>query len=206
MNCGRVNSKHTPRSGVKTGCVCSAGKSCPTLCDSMDCSPLAPLSMEFSRQEYWSRLPFPSPGDLPDFHISCIGRRILNLPGVTYLGSAVQMKPHRVNDSHWPQWVTLPLSHQYSKFKVAWKAQNTPNRSASATTTADLGDSTAKLRALQVWERGLERTKWKRTATRIQFLLRLQISSWVLESKTVPVQRSACSNGSSENWLRISQD
>ena len=25
-----------------------------------------PLSMEFSRQEYWSGLPFPSPGDLPD--------------------------------------------------------------------------------------------------------------------------------------------
>ena len=25
----------------------------------------APLSMEFSRQEYWSRLPFPPPGDLP---------------------------------------------------------------------------------------------------------------------------------------------
>ena len=25
-----------------------------------------PLSMEFSRQEYWSRQPFPSPGDLPD--------------------------------------------------------------------------------------------------------------------------------------------
>ena len=26
----------------------------------------APLSMEFSRPEYWSRLPFPSPGDLLD--------------------------------------------------------------------------------------------------------------------------------------------
>ena len=26
----------------------------------------APPSMEFSRQEYWSGLPFPSPGDLPD--------------------------------------------------------------------------------------------------------------------------------------------
>ena len=25
-----------------------------------------PLSTGFSRQEYWSRLPFPSPGDLPD--------------------------------------------------------------------------------------------------------------------------------------------
>ena len=26
----------------------------------------APLSLEFSRQEYWSGLPFPSPEDLPD--------------------------------------------------------------------------------------------------------------------------------------------
>ena len=26
----------------------------------------APLSMEFPRQEYWSGLPFPSPGDLPN--------------------------------------------------------------------------------------------------------------------------------------------
>jgi len=25
-----------------------------------------PLSMEFSKQEYWSELPFPPPGDLPD--------------------------------------------------------------------------------------------------------------------------------------------
>ena len=26
----------------------------------------APLSMKFSRQEYWSELSFPPPGDLPD--------------------------------------------------------------------------------------------------------------------------------------------
>ena len=26
----------------------------------------SPLSMEFPRQEYWSGLPFPSPGDLPN--------------------------------------------------------------------------------------------------------------------------------------------
>ena len=43
----------------------------------------APLSMRFSRQEYWSRLPFPSPGDLPD-------------PG---------------SNLHW-QVDSLPLSHQ----------------------------------------------------------------------------------------------
>ena len=32
----------------------------------MDCSRQAPPSTEFSRQEYWSGLPFPSPGHLPD--------------------------------------------------------------------------------------------------------------------------------------------
>ena len=29
-------------------------------------APQAPLSMGFPRQEYWSGLPIPSPGDLPD--------------------------------------------------------------------------------------------------------------------------------------------
>ena len=29
----------------------------------------APLSMEFSRQEYWNELPCPPPGDLPDLEI-----------------------------------------------------------------------------------------------------------------------------------------
>ena len=29
----------------------------------------APLSMGFSRQEYWSGLPFPSPGDLPNLGV-----------------------------------------------------------------------------------------------------------------------------------------
>ena len=36
------------------------------LCNVMDCGRQAPLPMEFSRQEYWSGLPFPPPGDLPN--------------------------------------------------------------------------------------------------------------------------------------------
>ena len=36
------------------------------LCNAMDCGRQAPLPMEFSRQEYWSGLPFPPPGDLPN--------------------------------------------------------------------------------------------------------------------------------------------
>ena len=35
-------------------------QSCQILCD------LVSLSMEFSRQEYWTELPFPSAGYLPD--------------------------------------------------------------------------------------------------------------------------------------------
>ena len=42
-------------------------------------APQAPLSMGFSRQEYWSGLLYPSPGDLPDpkdqAHVSCIAGR-----------------------------------------------------------------------------------------------------------------------------------
>ena len=36
------------------------------LCNPRDGSCQAPLSVEFSRREQWSGVPFPSPGDLPD--------------------------------------------------------------------------------------------------------------------------------------------
>ena len=42
--------------------VYSFTQQCPALCDLMDCSPPASLSMEFSRQESWCGLPSPSPG------------------------------------------------------------------------------------------------------------------------------------------------
>ena len=41
-------------------------KSCPTLVTPWTIARQAPLSMGFSRQEYWSGLPRPSPGDLPN--------------------------------------------------------------------------------------------------------------------------------------------
>ena len=47
--------------------VCSEGTQfCLTLCNPWTVAHKAPLSMGFSRQEYWSGLPFPSPGHLPD--------------------------------------------------------------------------------------------------------------------------------------------
>ena len=41
-------------------------QSCPTFCDPINCSPLGSSVHGFSRQEYWSGLPFPLPGHLPD--------------------------------------------------------------------------------------------------------------------------------------------
>ena len=49
-------------------CYCLVTQLCLTLWDPMEYSPSGqvPLSMGFSRQEYWSELSFPSPGDLSD--------------------------------------------------------------------------------------------------------------------------------------------
>ena len=56
-----------PENRVRNMKVASA--SCSVVSDSLcphGCSPPAPLAMGFSRQDYWSRWPLPSPGDLPD--------------------------------------------------------------------------------------------------------------------------------------------
>ena len=45
-------------------CVHSVARSCLTLCNSV--AHQSPLSMRFSRQEYWSELPFLTPGELPN--------------------------------------------------------------------------------------------------------------------------------------------
>ena len=78
-------------SSYYTPCVCSVTQLCPTLHDPCQAS----LSMEFSRQEYWSGLPFPSPEDLPRIPLSGIG------PGI---------KPASLCLLHW-QVNYLPLHH-----------------------------------------------------------------------------------------------
>ena len=45
---------------------CLVAKCCLTLVTPWTVAGQAPLSMGFPRQEYWSRLPFPSPGDPPN--------------------------------------------------------------------------------------------------------------------------------------------
>ena len=40
--------------------------SCPVLCNPMDCRPPGSSVLRIFQVEYWSGLPLPSPGDLPD--------------------------------------------------------------------------------------------------------------------------------------------
>ena len=64
---------------------CVLSHFCPVqLCNPWTAAFQAPLSMEFSRQEYWSGLLYPPPGDLPDpgiglavLNVSCIGGQVL---------------------------------------------------------------------------------------------------------------------------------
>ena len=72
-------------------CVCA--KSLQSLLD-LSVAHHASLSMGFSRQEYWSRLPCPPPGDLPNpgikpSHVSCIGRWVL-YAGATWEARYIQ--------------------------------------------------------------------------------------------------------------------
>ena len=69
----------------------------------------APPSMGFSRQEYWSGLPFPSPGDLPD-------------PGIEPRSPAFQADA--LTSELWEYWAALiqPLSFRnYFTPNIQWK-------------------------------------------------------------------------------------
>ena len=45
---------------LKAAAAAKSLQSCPTLCDPIEAAHQVPLSLGFSRQEHWSRLPFPS--------------------------------------------------------------------------------------------------------------------------------------------------
>ena len=60
---------------------------CSILCGPMDCTHHSLLSMEFSRQEYWSGLLFPSAGDLPDSEIEPVSLKSPALAGGFYTTS-----------------------------------------------------------------------------------------------------------------------
>ena len=59
---GRMSTLYPPETG--TLCACVLGRA-QVLATPWTVACQAPPSREFSRQEYWSGLPFPTPGDFP---------------------------------------------------------------------------------------------------------------------------------------------
>ena len=60
-------------------------QSCPSLCNPMDCSPSgSSVHGIFQMQEYWSELPFHSPGDLPNPRIEPVSLVSPALTGVYF--------------------------------------------------------------------------------------------------------------------------
>ena len=66
LNRGILLERFVAKSASGGGCCYLVTTPCLTLCDPRTAAHQAPLSIGFSRQEYWSGLPFPPPGDLPD--------------------------------------------------------------------------------------------------------------------------------------------
>ena len=66
-----------------------------TLCDPVDYTCQAPLSMEFSRQAHWSGLPCPPPGDLPNPEIEPMSLTSSALAGRFFTTSATWEALHK---------------------------------------------------------------------------------------------------------------
>ena len=77
-------------------CVCSLSQARLTLGDPMDCSWPVSLSMKISRQEYWSGLPFPTPGDLLDSRIEPMSLASLALAGRIFTTSDTGEFPNSI--------------------------------------------------------------------------------------------------------------
>ena len=80
-------------------CCAKSLQSCLTLCDTMDChvARQAPLSMGFSRQEYWTGLPCPSPGVLPNPGLEPMSLASPALAGSFFTTSTIWEAPANVN-------------------------------------------------------------------------------------------------------------
>ena len=82
--------------------VCAA-QSCPTLCDPMDCSLFGSSVHGFSRQEYWSGLPFLPPGDLPNPGIKSVSPVSPALAGRFFMGCMKHQEDRAMLGGAWFQ-------------------------------------------------------------------------------------------------------
>ena len=93
-------------------CCAKSLQPCPTLCDLHTIAHQAPLSMRFPRQEHWSGLPFPAPGNLLDPGIRPTSHTSPVLAGRFFTTSATR----EAQDCCWSVqiaecfWISLPMT------------------------------------------------------------------------------------------------
>ena len=99
---------------------CSVVQLCLTFCNSMDYSPQAPLSMEFSSEEYWSGLTFPTLGNLPNPGIKPMSLASSELAGRFFTTSVSWEAPwwHMPFDIHREIWYFTKCIFLDSNFPV----------------------------------------------------------------------------------------
>ena len=99
------------------GCVCVLLRACAqlrlTLCRPMDYSHQAPLSMEFSRQEYWSGLPGSTPRNLPNPGIEPMSLMSPVMAGRFFTTSAMKVG-----------WPDLTNEHTGCSFEFEFQVNN----------------------------------------------------------------------------------
>ena len=110
-------------------CCCLVAQSCLTLCDPKDCSlPVFSVHGIFQK-EYWSRLPFPSPKDLPNPGSNpCLQHWQASSSTLNYQGSHIYIYIHTHTYSYiytyifiyiWTMWICYLFKNINNCWQVA---------------------------------------------------------------------------------------
>ena len=141
----------------------------------MDCSPPPPLSMGFSRQEYWSGLPWPLPGNLPNPGIKPASVTSPTLTGKFFTTSSI-----------WKALRTcyvLSLEEAQAGIKIA--GRNISNlRYADDTTLMAESEDELKSLLMKVKEQS-EKVGLKLNIQKTKIMASSPITSWQIDGETV---------------------
>ena len=133
----------------------------------------APLSMEFSRQEYWSGLPFPSPGELPD-------------PGIKPRSPALQAD---ALPSELPEYIkqNARLDEAQAGIKIAGRNINNVRYANDTTLMAESKEEPKSL-SMKVKEEN-EKVGLKPNIQKTKITASSPITSWQINGETMEVER-----------------
>ena len=143
--------------------ACSVTQSCLTLCDPMDyIAHQAPLSMGFSRQEYWAGLPCPHPGDRPNPAIEAASLTSPALAGEVFTTSTTGEAPMQSTSCIMLGWMSTSWNQgcweKYQQPQIRWWYHVNGRKWRGTKEPLDEGErgECKKLALFSSWEKSLE--------------------------------------------------